>query len=223
MTRRTTPLAYVLRPWLPPHDLRTTAVLTCAKCPREGKLLIPGGNNPEKIEKLFIRMGWDCNVHNASECICPTCVKQREIRAGEAAKARREQPPGLIAAQQRQALSPPKEVAVRSSSPRGDIGIKELTAEQKTALRNELGGTFDEVNGRYLDGNSDHAISEKLHIPRAVVAEFRENFYGELKDDPEVTAFRAQLEDAKRVLSNMQGTVAKMEAKLEEIAKRVGV
>ena len=221
---RTNPMAYRIGPFAPPGDLRSTAITSCAKCGNEGKIIIAGmGNNPEKIEKLYIRLGWDYQRFSPGQCICAKCVKQREIRATEeVTRPRPVEAPGLRTAQVVQALNPQKEPTMRSSS-RGDVGIKSLTPEQKSKLRSELDSTFDDSVGRYLEGNSDHKISEKLDIARTIVQEFRENFYGELQDDPEISAFRQQLDDAKRVLSNMQGTVAKMELKLDEISRKVGL
>lgn len=219
---RVNPLAYDLKPFAPPGDLRPAAHLRCVSCPEVGKIIVSGfGNNPEKIEKYFIRLGWDASVHNSSSNYCPKCVKNRAIRAGEEARKRKEQPPGLVAAIRTQALSPPQEKPVQ----RGEKPpmIKSLTPEQKAALRNELGGTFDESSGRYLDGNSDRAISEKLGIPMVAVVEFRENFYGELKDDPEITAFATQLAELKKVLGNLSETARKMEVKLEDLRRKAGV
>lgn len=212
-------LAYALRAYdAPRNDMRSTAVLTCVGCGFQGKLVIQAiGNNPNMIEKLFIRMGWDCDVHNARKNWCPKCVRQRAIRLGQEEKPKtvgtgplKPEYPGLTPPK------PPKE------EPK-EMSLKDLSPEQKTALRNELGGTFDEKIGRYLDGNSDFAIAEKIGVPRKLVVEFREAFYGELKDDPQVTAFRQQLSDAERILSNLQDSVNKMKIKLDEIAKRVGV
>ena len=225
MTRSNRPLAYSLRPWDAANgDMRQTAHLQCASCPVVGRLSVVGiGNNPDMIQKLFIRMDWDCDVHHPSENYCPKCTKQRAIRAGEAVAARKSIADGIRSAQQKQALNPREPMQARSSSPRGDIGIKSLTPAQKSQLRTQLDSTFDDSIGRYLEGNSDHKISELLGIPRATVEEFRENFYGELQDDPEISAFRMQLDDAKRVMSNLQSSINKMELKLDEISKKVGL
>lgn len=218
-------LSYRLRPFdVARNDMRQTAVISCAKCGEQGKLpVVNRGNNPEWIEKQFIRMRWECDVHNAKRNLCPRCIKNREIRL------EKEQALDKLAQLgqeiERGARQPeyPGIVPVKKKEEQKEMSIKDLSPEKKTALRNELGGTFDEAAGRYIDGNSDHSISEKLGIPRKTVVEFREAFYGELKDDPEITAFRMQLEDAKRVVNNMQTTLQKMEEKLATISKRVGL
>lgn len=215
------PLSYRLGPWDPKHgDMRQTAFTQCATCPTVGKIpIVHLGNNPEKIAKLYIRGEWDYDVHNPRRCFCPKCTKQRAIKAGEEVERMQKAPaPGLKEAQRIQVLSPPKVIDMRN-----EIGIKALNPQQKADLRRELDSTFDDSVGRYLDGNSDHKISEKLGIPRIVVEEFRENFYGELQDDPEIRAFRQQLDDAKRVLGNLQSSINKMELKLDEIARKVGL
>ena len=158
-------------------------------------------------------MGWDANVHKPGKCICPKCVKHREIRA---ASAPIEVDPNRrpVVHKAPITITAPKEVAVE---------IKKLTPEQKSELRKAIEENFNEELGRWGDGFSDHIVSELLGIPRVLVQEFRDNFYGELKQDPEITALRDQLDQAKKVLTNLQSTLGKMELKFADIAKRVGL
>lgn len=221
---KNTPLAWDLRPFDPPRDVRASAHLKCGYCPEVGKILISGfGHNPEKIAKYFTRLGWEVDQHNQARCFCKKCVANRKIRAQEEAEERRKKSvaDGLLAAQRKQALSPPQERVM--NGPRAEVGIKSLSPEQKAALRRELDATFDDSVGRYLEGNSDHAISEKLNIPRAIVGEFRENFYGELKDDPELAAIRAGIEDGRKFLRNFEASLDRLEARVNEYAKKVGL
>lgn len=219
------PLAYRLAPYDPPVDMTATAHMTCAECGSVRRLKVVGiGNNPEKIEKMFIRMGWDCNVHKPKECICERCVRLRKIRIER--EIDRPVPAERIFAAISKKPTPahfpedtPLVSGTRTSSSK-EVGIKALTPEQKTSLRNELSGTFDESVGRYLDGNSDRTISEKYNIPMAVVIEFRENFYGELREDPQITAFKTQMADALKIMGNLQRTFAQMETKLDELSRK---
>lgn len=223
---KNTPLAWDLRAFDPPRDVRTAAHLKCGYCPEVGKILISGfGHNPEKIAQYFTRLGWEVDQHNQARCFCKKCVANRKIRAQEEAEERRQKKiaDGLLSAQRKQALSTPQERTMASTPRAAEVGIKALTIEQKSSLRRELDGSFDDSIGRYLEGNSDHAISEKLGIPRAIVIEFRENFYGELKDDPELAAIRAGIEDGRKFLRNFEVSLDRLEARVNEYAKKVGL
>lgn len=208
-------------------DMRTFASIKCPKCGRLGSLNVSGfGNNPNLIERGFIRMGWDCNVHKPGQCLCPICVKQREIRAaGESPKAPAPKPasvPGLLDSIRIGAGTRSQPVP---STPVGDkpMSLRDLPAAQKTTLRTALESYFDPDKGAYTDGMNDHRVSEELGIPRVLVIEFRETFYGELKEDPEIKTFRQQMEDAKKVMANLQSTMQRMEVKLAELLKKNGL
>lgn len=230
MSRHVNPLAYSIAAKDPAGgDMRPTAHIKCGKCGRIGTFNVAGiGNNPNLIERGFIRLGWDCNVHKPAECICPVCVKQREIRReGESPKApvvipAKAPTPGLmdnvrIGAGTRSQSNP--------STSKGDVPmtLKDLPAAQKTSLRTALESYFDPDRGAYTDGMNDHRVSEELGVPRVLVVEFRETFYGELKEDPEIKAFRQQMEDAKKIMSNLQASLTKMETKLAELLRKNGL
>ncbi len=101
--------------------------------------------------------------------------------------------------------------------------MKDLTPDQKAALRREMDATFDDAIGRWLDGNSDHLVSEKLGIPRFIVTEYRELSYGPLKEDPEIAAIGQTLAEAKRTIVNLSASIQKIEARLEEVRRKVGI
>ena len=90
MSRRNTVLAYAIEANDPKSgDMRPMAVLSCANCPNTGRLSVAGfGNNPERIEQQFIRVGWECDVHHPKQNFCPTCVKRRKIMAEQVAASR---------------------------------------------------------------------------------------------------------------------------------------
>lgn len=217
-----TTLAYEIRPLNPPEDMRPAATLQCAGCDVKGKLPIMGfGNNPEKIQQAFIRLGWRCDVHKASGNFCPKCMKEKAVRAEAAAKRndeqRKEEKQVELRAFTRTPVSTassPQMVEVRS--------LRDLTPDQKFKLRQSLDHSFDDSSGRYIDGHTDHTVSERLGIPRAIVIEFRELMYGPLKEDPLVTNLRDQLSEAKKALAGIQSDVAKMELLLAEVAKKNG-
>lgn len=222
----TRPLAYSLVRVDPPRDMRSAAELMCAGCPTTQKIpIVALGNSPEWIGKMFARLGWDCNIHKASANFCPKCVKARQTRVLEPAPPKPERvlptlprAPGLM-----DSIKLGAGTRTHSSPKEEHLAIKDLSTEQKAALRRALDANFDDSTGRYINDVSDHSISEKLGIPRATVIEFREASYGELKDDPEITGLQMQIADCKRILTNLQSTIAKMETKLEAVRRKVGL
>ncbi len=230
MSKSGRPLAYMIQANDPAaNDMRPFAKITCAKCQAGGRISVVGyGNNPEWIEKQFIRLGWSCNVHKATECICPKCVREREIRAQDDLREKAQSAPARVLPSKPPGLMDSIRIGAgtrKSSSPMEDkvVTIKDLSPKQKGELRTAIEGYFDPDKGQWTDGYSDHRVSEELGIARVIVAEFRDTFYGELQEDPEIKAFRTQLAELKSVLSNLQGTASKMELKLAELLKKHGL
>lgn len=223
-------LAYDLVRFNPPVDLRTAAKLKCYDCPTTDKVIIAGkGNNPEWIGQRFVQLGWDCDPFHRSRNWCPKCVKQRKIRAH--AEAEKEKPRVLPSLPPLPPVNPlvpkhfePLTAGTRSSS-KGDqvTDIRSLKTDQRALLRTAIEAYFDGDNGRFTEGWDDRRISEETNLPMKVVIEFREMFYGELQEDPEVKAFKQMYTEAKTVMGNLQSSLQKMEIKLEALLKKHGV
>lgn len=214
-------LAYSIVQMDPPRDMRSAARLECSACRKADKLIITGmGNNPEKIEKMYIRMGWDADVHHHSRNICPKCVTQRKIRAGVEDRKPVTKEEKFAAAVAAATINKP---VIPISSPK-EVGlvIKRLSPEQKAELRQAIEDNFNPDTGRWEPGFSDHFVSETLGIPRVLVQEFRDNFYGELKEDPEFLSIKDQLMQSKTLLTNLQSTINKLELRVAEYAKKSG-
>lgn len=219
-----TVLAYEIGPLNAPDDMRSSAILKCAGCDVKGKLPIMGfGNNPEKIEKAFVRLGWRCDVHKASGNFCPKCMKEKAVRAEAAARRKDEQCKEEQQVELRAFTRTPASATISTPRVVEIKSLRELTPEQKFRLRQELDQSFDDSAGCYLDGRTDHTVSEKLGIPRAIVIEFRELMYGPLKEDPLITTLRNGLAEAKKAMASIQSDVAKMELLLAEVAKKNGL
>lgn len=236
-------LSYRIKPEAPEiGNMRNLAHANCSVCGAEGKVPIGGiRNNPEKIEKLFVRKGWDFDRFNEKRCICDRCVRNREIRLeGErdaarvaASKAARVLPtleivrptaapmsaPGLMTAvkagPQPKAPPPPEPMA---------MSIKDLKPADKASLRTAIEAYFNPDTGQWAAEWSDHRVSEETNIARVVVAEFRDSFYGPIKDDPILRALTDELGQVKAILRNMEETtVPRLERKLDEYRKKVGL
>jgi len=66
------------------------------------------------------------------------------------------------------------------------------TARQVVAIADALAEHLDD--GRYRPGWSDHRVGDALTLPAALVAKVREDLHGPLKGDPEIEAFRSDLD-----------------------------
>lgn len=213
-----TALAYELKANRPPDDLRTMAVLKCKSCDATGKIpVISFGNNPHLIEQAFLRAGWECDVHKEAKNFCPSCTTKRSKKKE---KENVTMPTRLVG-------SPSGIRILGSLSPRevneSLKSVKDLTAVHRFDLRNILDASFDDAKGAYIDTMTDHLISEKLGIPRAVVVEFREMAYGPLKEDPLITALRMDIDRVMTNISGLQSVAARLTERLDEITKKNGL
>ncbi len=236
MGRDSRTLSYVIKPVDPAKgDMRNMAHADCSVCGTVGKVPIGGvRNNPEKIEKLFIQKGWDFDRFNEKRCVCDRCVRNREIRLeGERDAAR------VKASQNARVLStvnPPAPTGMMDAFKQGPqpkpapaespmvMQLKDLNPSQKSQLRTAIEAYFDPDKGAWQAEWSDHRVSEETSIARVVVAEFRDSFYGPIKEDPAVKALEDEIAQAKKILANMQDvTLPRMERKLDEYRKKVGL
>ena len=221
-------------------DMRAYAFLPCATCDNIGKLSIAGiGNNPEKISKLFVRMNWHVDVHNAKKNFCPECVNRQQIRKEEdrekqrreaTAKARvlatvetPEEPPttalgvGLMDAIKRGDNEKP-----RSNAPAVEWkSLKDLPRDKKELLRTAMDSYFDAEKGRWEGDYNDDKVAEESAVPRVLVVEFRESFYGVLQEDPVIVALTQEIMQVKRMAKNLtEVTIPKLEQRIEELRKK---
>lgn len=226
--RSTRPLSYELVPLSPPTDLRTSAALKCASCGVIQKIpIMAWGNNPEKIIQAYIRFGWTADQHRAKDCLCPKCVKLKATKSAiKPAATEGENPMGFP---REKFFTREKFVETLSGKPSmlskttHISSVRDMTPDQKTALRLRLEKSFDDSTGRYLDNQSDHLISEEMRIPRVVVIEYRELMFGPLKEDPEIGELRSVISDLKSGLADIQSRLFKAELRLNEVSKRNGL
>lgn len=242
MSRSSGTLSYEIKPVAPEvGDMRNMAHGKCASCGTVGKVPIGGiRNNPEKIEKMFIQRGWDFDKFNTSNCMCDRCVKNRKLRLEAERDADR-----LKASKNARVLpvvNPPIAPTVPTAAPPGGLmnavkqgpqprppepivmTLKDLNASQRASLRTAIEAYFNADTGQWAEEWSDHRVSEETNIARVVVAEFRDSFYGPITDDPILKALTDELAQIKRILTNMQElTVPKLERKLDEYRKKVGL
>lgn len=85
-----------------------------------------------------------------------------------------------------------------------------------------LADHFDTVDGHYVDGWSDEKIAKETGIAKATVADFRKAGFGEIKEDPAITAIHADinaLEEIQREhAAGIAQQIAELRARLAKIA-----
>lgn len=221
MARSENPLAYSLRPYNAPRDLTIAAWLPCSLCQDVEKVKISSmGNNPGLIEQAFKHMGWNVNVHRAKACVCPKCIAKQK-KEEDLLKHQPTPPERILKTVQPVSVVPA--LNSRGGSAQTISHLRDLTKEQRGLLREEIEAYFNEEAGRWESGHSDHNASETLGIPRAIVIEFRESFYGPLKEDSDVTWLKAEIVGVRREIAATQGRLSKMEERLALIQKKVGL
>lgn len=191
-------------------NAQLVARLQCGECSKPGQVPATNiGNNPEKITKVFERLGWEMDQHNARRCICPNCIAVRKLR-------RKGESPDK---------PPPVDMTPVSFAKEADMhmamALKTLDPTMKARLRSILDTCFDDSTGKYLDGRSDQNIADELNIPAITVTNYRDSAYGPIQEDEDVLWIKSELETIHRLQAELQSRIAKWEVKVAECAKKL--
>lgn len=68
------------------------------------------------------------------------------------------------------------------------------TNDQKRRINAKLFDVYEGPEHGYSSGWGDQKVADELKVPRAAVAEIREQFFGPAKDSPDVRAFLERAE-----------------------------
>jgi hypothetical protein len=174
------------------------AIFTCRNCATELKISLnggAGGRSPEWVTQRAQSVGWQADTRNARLARCPGCIEKgkREFMI-EKPVAPKIHLPAIPPKPVFDITAIVKEIAMKKPIPNDNVTLlldperryKELTFDQKRAIRIELDGSFDEKDGVYLEGATDTSIGEKLDIPWAIIKHVRERDYGVLRVPPEL-------------------------------------
>lgn len=229
-------LAYVVKSTRIPGGFRPAAHVACAGagCSVVEPLLMANhSNNPEWVAERMRARGWACDGFHAGRNRCPACI------AAQSSKRRGEQPGAKFVASPVQprgetmtsATRPPPLAIV--PAPATDLSVvppdswppggkpPSPSVEQKAAIRRELDGAFDERLGRYLDGQSDHAIAERLKLPRQMVAHLRETAYGPIRSMPELEALGAEQASLSERVATLQREAGALADQARDLGGRI--
>lgn len=171
--------------------------LTCASCGAVERQWIIGGLSSEHSAKFFTRLGWALG----SKPECPDCQTARRNK-------------------------PLKEKPKMTVVPiKGEPQARPLTPDERTKVRNQLEGCFDEQRGVYLDGQSDQSIGLKLNLPWASVRDYREVAFGPLKGNEETAALKVDIDkltaDLAALMSRSSKEIGEVASAKDKLAQRL--
>jgi len=75
-------------------------------------------------------------------------------------------------------------------------------SDARVAIRTALDKHFDDKVGVYLDGMSDEKIASELAFPRKWVSDIRDAAYGPIRENPEVTVLKAEIEALRKEVAS---------------------
>ncbi len=94
---------------------------------------------------------------------------------------------------------------------------REITPDQRLAVRNLLDHHFDDGVGGYINGFSDQQVAEQAGVPRIFVERAREAAYGPIRLDPVVGQLRED-EEANKGLTALQKQAFSLASRIELLA-----
>jgi len=150
---------------------------------------------PSQVRQQFEAKGW----RFGKRLTCPSCSKPERV-----------QKPAVVIP----VTKPTEETTVKSNKPTvAPLAIdKARPAKPREVIR--IADKLDEVfaEGRFKPGWTDRRIGEELDIPAATVAKTREELGLVLKENPEITALRADIADAREIIDDLSARLERLVA-----------
>ena len=200
--------------------------------------------NPQFIKRLFMEIGWTVDIYKQQNVHCPACMlRRRQKKQAPNEKAvhpvlrlveKTEPAPVAQTAKEAQMTTPTPLHAAKAAAP---AVPRQPTPAERAKIRDVLEIQFDGLKGMYYDGYSDQKVGEVCSVPWAIVSQIREAAYGPIRQDPEIARLESDLEMIKKQLVEAQKQVsaaqaivqsaeaaqARLQAKLSELGKRLGL
>lgn len=179
---------------------RSFARATCGSCGSHADHALTGTHNPEMVVKHWRRDGWTIDFGPARHNRCPACSKRPKVKGD---------PEAL--------LRPLAEVIPMKTAPApaaaAATAARDLTPDEKAAVRRLLDSNFDDAAGMYLDGYGDRRVAEECNVPAACVTRLRELAYGPIRIDPELAALKADAADLAAKVAALADRIKAAEAR----------
>lgn len=176
----------------------TCSVIECAKCNVQGRFKHVGGRKPtEAVEQYFRNHGWQVGG-KARDDICPDCKDRAaaKVIAMPAPKGPQPEPP------------------------------RDMSREDRRIIFAKLDDLYLEDKAGYVPPWTDAAVARDLGVPRAWVAEVREELFGPEGSNPEFEEYARQLGELRTEhgacaaeLKALQDRIGRLEAALEALTQ----
>jgi hypothetical protein len=200
--------------------IRSFAVFTCSNCSATIEFKQSNGRatDPEFFAKRATQLGWVAFPRrHQSSTYCPKCRGPNK-RAPVDTKEDPMPPPTTLPTAPPSMLldsTPVPSVMPGETQPVLKMPTKELTADQRFAIRDKLEHYFDDKVGGYLENYSDQRIAELCGVPRMHVERIREAAFGPIRVDEEaqklqtdIVAFTAAIEAHQKGLDKLKTQAA---------------
>ena len=190
----------------------TVARFTCVECAETLDIKVDSGMpmNAQAWAKSAGNKGWLAHPDRKNRTYCPKC-------RGSSSKPKNNPDSEL------QKVIPMVAATPIKPSPSIVSVVREITSDERVAIRSHLDKHFDDGVGAYLDGMSDQRIAETVGVPRAAVERLREAAYGPIKVDPvvaalreKIAAFRLEVDAQQRVLDALKVKALELGSSLEQ-------
>lgn len=100
--------------------------------------------------------------------------------------------------------------------------ITTSTTDQKRRINAKLFEVYEGPEHGYASGWGDQKVADDLKVPRAAVAEIREQFFGPAKDSPDVRAFLERAEVVFAEAASIERRVADLVKEASTLKEAVG-
>lgn len=150
--------------------------LTCSACGVTGNCGnqdIGAKSAKQLIAQKFERKGWTVG-RRPDDDLCPSCTALAERRSAKLVLVSKEDPM-------------PEPVKLKAAE-----APRQPTREEKRICMEFIRERYDEKSERYLDGWTDHKIATDLNVPRAWVAEIRDEWFGAEGGNAEIDKLLAE-------------------------------
>lgn len=175
---------------------QSAAEIVCGRCGQKDHVVNTTNNRhlpPTMVTKKFQQAGWVVGGGPAADR-CPTCAALIRMPVPKLRIVEKEQP-----------MSAAKPVEARAP---------DVPADVKRRINAKIFEVYEGPETGYAAGWSDQRISTELNVPRAAVAEIRDQFHGPAKDNADI---REMLQKAEVIFAEVASLEKRLAADATEM------
>lgn len=200
--------------------------IVCAECPTSHEVSANthcGSRAVEDLMRVWQRGGWTIGK-NPSGDLCPACSSEK--RKARRARTEPQMPSAEVIPMTSARSVPPK---IEAEPPR------EMERDDRRIIFSKLDEHYLSADKGYSAGWTDKRIADDLGVPRAWVANVREEMFGPARDNEEIRAVRSELDQLKTAIEPAERrvdallaqakaaslTVVELRERTEKLSKRL--